>query len=121
MKGKLDSMTTKKKLQEMSSQLEVHDRNPGMPLELDWINEVRVNKSAVERRAQTIGTRRSIKKEWQAAWLLKAISCIDLTTLAGDDTPGRVKRLCAKAKQPVRKDILNSFEISNLTTGAVCV
>lgn len=121
MKEKLDTMPTKKKLQEMASQVEIHDRNPGMPLELDWINEVRVNKSAVERRAQTIGTRRSIKKEWQAAWLLKAVSCIDLTTLAGDDTPGRVKRLCAKARQPVRKDILNSFEISNLTTGAVCV
>lgn len=114
-------MPTKKKLQEMPSQVEIHDRNPGMPLELDWINEVRVNKSAVERRTKTIGTRRSIKKEWQAAWLLKAVSCIDLTTLAGDDTRGRVKRLCAKAKQPVRKDILNSFEINNLTTGAVCV
>ncbi|MFV2014827.1 MAG: deoxyribose-phosphate aldolase [Candidatus Heimdallarchaeota archaeon] len=114
-------MTTRKKLQEISSQVETHGRNPGMPLELDWVNEVRVNKSAVERRAQTIGTRRSIKKQWQAAWLLKAISCIDLTTLAGDDTPGRVKRLCAKAKQPVRKDILKAFEINNLTVGAVCV
>ncbi|OLS27805.1 MAG: Deoxyribose-phosphate aldolase [Candidatus Heimdallarchaeota archaeon LC_2] len=121
MKEKSVIMSTKKKLKKLTIQQEIHDRNPGMPLELDWVNEVRVNMSAVERRAQTIGKRRSIKKQWQAAWLLKAVSCIDLTTLAGDDTPGRVKRLCAKARQPVRKDILNSYEIENLKVGAVCV
>ncbi|MHA2251424.1 MAG: deoxyribose-phosphate aldolase [Candidatus Kariarchaeaceae archaeon] len=99
------------------------ERNPGMPLELDWINAVRVNKSAVERRASTIGTRRSIKKKWQAAWLLKAVTCIDLTTLAGDDTPGKIQRLCAKAKQPIRKDILQGLGVETLgiTVGAVCV
>lgn len=100
-----------------------HVRNPGLPLELDWIEEVRVNRSAVERRSATMGTRRSVKKEWQAAWLLKALSCIDLTTLAGDDTPGRVRRLCAKARQPVRQDILEGLGVSglNVTTAAVCV
>src|SRR6266849_1396815 len=78
-------------------------RNPGMPLDFGWVKEVRVNRRAVERRAATLITRRTVKKEWQAAWLLRVITCIDLTTLAGDDTPGNVKRLCAKARQPVRQ------------------
>ncbi|MHA2402606.1 MAG: deoxyribose-phosphate aldolase [Candidatus Kariarchaeaceae archaeon] len=102
---------------------ELIKRNPGMPLELDWVNAIRVNKSAIERRVATLPKRRSIKKQWQAAWLLKAVSCIDLTTLAGDDTPGRVERLCHKARQPVRQDILEGFGVDdlNLTVGAVCV
>ena len=83
-----------------------NERNPGMPLDLDWVMNARVNRSAVERRTATLPARRSIKKEYQAAWLLRAITCIDLTTLAGDDTPGRVRRLCAKARQPVRPDML---------------
>ena len=78
------------------------ERNPGVALELDWIDGVQVNLSAAERRVATLVTRRSIKKDAQAAWLLKAVTCIDLTTLAGDDTPGRVRRLCAKARQPIR-------------------
>ncbi len=101
-----------------------HDaRNPGMPLELDWVRDVRVNRSAVERRAATIGTRRTVKKQWQAAWLLRAVTDIDLTTLAGDDTPGNVKRLCAKARQPVRRDILEALGAQDLgiTNAAVCV
>ena len=69
------------------------DRNPGIPLDLDWVRQVRVNRSAVERRAATLGTRRSVKKAWQAAWLLKSVTLMDLTTLSGDDTPQRVRRL----------------------------
>lgn len=97
--------------------------NPGVPLELDWIRDVRVNRSAVERRAATLGPRRSVKKAWQAAWLLRAVTCIDLTTLSGDDTPGRVRRLCAKARTPVRPDLLRALgaEALNLQVGAVCV
>ena len=100
-----------------------NDRNPGMPLDLDWVMGARINRSAVERRTATLPARRSIKKEWQAAWLLRAITCIDLTTLAGDDTPGRVRRLCAKAKQPVRPDMLEGLGVSDqsITVGAVCV
>ena len=71
-------------------------RNPSMALELGWIEDVRVNRSAVGRRAATLTTRRTVKKAWQTAWLLKAVACIDLTTLSGDDTPGRVRRLCAR-------------------------
>ena len=99
------------------------ERNPGVPLELDWVRQVRVNRSAVERRTATLGTRRTVKKDHQAAWLLKAISCIDLTTLAGDDTPGRVRRVCAKARQPVRADLLDALGVAHLdlTVGAVCV
>ena len=98
-------------------------RNPGMPLDMEWVANARVNRSAVERRTATLPTRRSIKKDWQAAWLLRAVTCIDLTTLAGDDTPGRVKRLCAKAKQPIRPDMLASLGVNsqNITVGAVCV
>ncbi len=99
------------------------ERNSGMPFDLSWLEETRVNKSAVERRAATIGTRRSVKKEFQAAWLLRAITLIDLTTLSGDDTDTNVQRLCAKARNPVRQDILESLGASALgiTTGAICV
>ncbi len=98
-------------------------RNPGFPLELEWVRDVRVNRSAVERRAATIGTRRSVKRDWQAAWLLRAVTLIDLTTLAGDDTPGNVVRLCAKARNPVRADVLRALGASDLPirTAAVCV
>lgn len=98
-------------------------RNPGVPFDESWLRNVQVNTSAVERRAATLATRRSVKKEWQAGWLLRAISLIDLTTLAGDDTEGRVKRLCAKARRPLRPDLVDALGITdlNLTTGAVCV
>ncbi len=98
-------------------------RNPGINFTPALFNDISINRSAVERRASTLGKRRSIKKQHQAAWLLKAITFIDLTTLSGDDTPGKVKRLCQKAKSPVRKDILNALAVDdlNITTGAVCV
>jgi deoxyribose-phosphate aldolase len=101
----------------------VAPRNPGMPLELDWVEEVRVNRSAVERRAATLRTRRTVKKEWQAAWLLRAVTLMDLTTLSGDDTPGRVRRLCAKARRPVRADLLEAMHAEQLPirVAAVCV
>jgi deoxyribose-phosphate aldolase len=96
-------------------------RNEGMPLDMDWVRRVQANTSAIERRAATLPGRRSVKKDWQAAWLLKAISLMDLTTLAGDDTEGRVRRLCAKAKQPVSADLLGKLGMTGLTVGAVCV
>src|SRR5258708_5605349 len=89
-------------------------RNPGMPLELDWLRAVQVNKSAVERRAATLTTRRTVKKSWQAAWLLHAVRCMDLTTLSGDDTAGRVERLCAKARSPVRRDLLDELGVGEM-------
>lgn len=103
-----------------------HERNPGTPLDLDWVAGAHINKSAVERRAETLPKRRTVKKDWQAAWLLRAVTCIDLTTLSGDDTPGRVKRLCAKARQPIRPDMLARMGINGesdqkITVGAVCV
>jgi deoxyribose-phosphate aldolase len=98
-----------------------HARNPGIPLDLDWVASVQANTSAIERRAATLPGRRSIKKDFQAAWLCKAVSCIDLTTLSGDDTAGRVQRLCAKARQPVRADLLAALGMTGLTVGAVCV
>jgi deoxyribose-phosphate aldolase len=99
------------------------ERNPGMPLDLDVVRAVRVNRSAVERRSATIPTRRTVKKQWQAAWLLKAITLMDLTTLSGDDTPGNVKRLCAKARNPLRDELLDALGAKELgiKVGAVCV
>jgi deoxyribose-phosphate aldolase len=84
---------------------------------------VQANKSAIERRAANFPARRSIKKDFQAAWLVKAVECMDLTTLSGDDTPNRVRRLCAKARQPIRAEIIEALglEKRNITTGAVCV
>jgi deoxyribose-phosphate aldolase len=100
-----------------------HERNPGTPLELDRVRAIRINRSAVERRAATIGTRRTVKKQWQVAWLLRAVTFIDLTTLSGDDTAGNVRRLCAKARQPVRPDLLEELGAASLPirVGAVCV
>jgi len=100
-----------------------HKRNPGFDLDLDWVEQVVMNRSALERRAATFGTRRSVKKQYQAAWLLKAITLIDLTSLNSDDTNGRIKRLCAKAKNPVRLDILVALGAEELAIkpGAVCV
>ena len=92
-----------------------------MPLDLEWVAATRVNRPAVERRVASLPGRRSVKKDWQAAWLLRAITCMDLTTLSGDDTPGNVRRLCAKARQPVRQDILDALEMPKITVGAVCV
>ncbi len=98
-------------------------RNPGIPLDMSWVRDTTVNLSATQNRAKTLATRRSIKKEWQAAWLLRAITMIDLTTLAGDDTPGKVARLCAKAKSPVRHSIVEALDATELAlkVGAVCV
>lgn len=100
-----------------------HNRNPGTPLDLDWVMGAHVNKSAVERRVESLPKRRTVKKDWQAAWLLRAVTCIDLTALAGDDTPGRIRRLCAKAKQPIRPDMLSRLGLDGekITVGAVCV
>lgn len=98
-------------------------RNPGMELDLSWVLDARVNLSATERRVASLPGRRTVKKDAQAAWLLKAVTCIDLTTLNGDDTAERVRRLCAKAMHPVRRDILDALGMGNrsITTGAVCV
>jgi deoxyribose-phosphate aldolase len=100
-----------------------NSRNPGMPLDLDWVMGAHINRSAAERRVAALPKRRTIKKDWQAAWLLRAVTCIDLTTLAGDDTPGRVKRLCAKARSPIRPDMLQRLGVDGekITVGAVCV
>jgi deoxyribose-phosphate aldolase len=102
---------------------ETPERNPGTALELARVASVEVNRSAVERRAATLPARRTVKKEWQAAWLLRAITCIDLTTLSGDDTPGAVQRLCAKARQPVKTELLEQLGALSLPirVGAVCV
>ncbi|KIC18404.1 deoxyribose-phosphate aldolase [Leisingera sp. ANG-DT] len=114
----MDSQTA-----ERSAQLPqlAEPRNPGMELDLDWVAAVQANTSAIERRCATLPGRRSVKKDHQAAWLLKAISLIDLTTLSGDDTEGRVRRLCAKARQPVSAGLLRTLGMEGLTTGAVCV
>ena len=97
--------------------------NRGVPLNLDWVEDIRVNTSAVERRADSLTKRRTVKKDWQAAWLLRAISCMDLTTLSGDDTDQRVLRLCAKARQPVQQSLLKQLGLENfpIKVAAVCV
>ncbi|MDP9066592.1 MAG: deoxyribose-phosphate aldolase [Pseudomonadota bacterium] len=98
-------------------------RNPGVPFDRTWIDSIHVNLSAIERRIESLAGRRTVKKEWQAAWLLKAVTCMDLTSLAGDDTPGRIERLCAKARSPLRPDLVDALGVADrkLTVGAVCV
>lgn len=98
-----------------------NQRNICHDLELDWVMSAQANQSAIERRASTLGSRRSVKKDFQAAWLLKSVSCIDLTTLSGDDTEERVRRLCAKARHPIRADLVHALGVDVITTGAICV
>lgn len=100
-----------------------HDfkRNEAIGLDLGWVNQIKVNRNAADRRAASLANRRTVKKEYQAAWLVQAIKCIDLTTLGGDDTPGRVERLCMKAMRPLRADLMEALGQTQLTTGAVCV
>lgn len=100
-----------------------HERNPGTELDLEWVKEANINLPSMNRRCAQHKVRRSIKMEWQAAWLLRAVTCIDLTTLSGDDTASKVKRLCFKAKQPIRPDIIKKLGVENkrILTGAVCV
>lgn len=116
-------MTSKNQNDKTAAELDSHKRNGGVPLDVSLLKGIRINRSAVERRTATMAQRRSIKKEWQAAWLLKAVSCIDLTTLSGDDTPGNVARLCAKARNPIRMDLLQALgmEDANFQVAAVCV
>jgi len=97
--------------------------NTGIPLDLNWLQEIRVNTSAVERRMQSQVARRTVKKEWQAAWLLRAISCMDLTTLSGDDTDERVRRLCAKGRHPIQQEVVEKLGIAELgiKVAAICV
>ncbi|MBV8207829.1 MAG: deoxyribose-phosphate aldolase [Acidobacteria bacterium] len=97
--------------------------NRGTPLNLDWVAKARANTSAIERRAATLAARRTVKKEWQAAWLLRAIACMDLTTLSGDDTAERVRRLCAKARRPLQDHLITQLGVQDLgiTVAAVCV
>ncbi|KAK7107991.1 hypothetical protein V1264_015797 [Littorina saxatilis] len=98
-------------------------KNSGVTFDESWIKNVNINLPAVKRRAETVTARRGVKKQWQAAWQLRAVSCIDLTTLAGDDTRANVHRLCYKAAHPIRSDLLKAIgmESAGLTTGAVCV
>ena len=114
--------TTQSPKLSMSQLPQIHEpRNEGVPLDLDWVMASQANTSAIERRAKTLPGRRSVKKDYQAAWLCKAVSLMDLTTLSGDDTDGRVRRLCAKARQPVSAPILDAIGMQGLTTGAICV
>lgn len=96
-------------------------RNEAVGLDLGWVNQIKVNRNAADRRAASLANRRTVKKEYQAAWLVQAIKCIDLTTLGGDDTPGRVERLCMKAMRPLRSDLMQALGLTTLSTGAVCV
>ena len=123
LRGQRPQESTPKRDSEATRRSALGTWNPGTPLELDWVRHIRVNRSAAERRASTLGPRRSVKKDWQAAWLLRAVTCIDLTTLAGDDTPGRVRRLCAKARKPVRQDVREALGADRIpiTVAAACV
>lgn len=105
----------------MASGTDPHPRNPGVPFDPAWFERIAVNTPAAEARGASLTTRRSLKKSYQAAWLVNAIRCMDLTTLAGDDTEARVARLCAKARAPLAPHILEGLGLEALTTGAVCV
>jgi deoxyribose-phosphate aldolase len=96
-------------------------RNDGMPLDLNLVSGLRINRAAADRRAASLAARRSVKKQYQVAWLLNAIRMMDLTTLAGDDTPDRVQRLCLKARRPLRADLVAALGVAPVQVGAVCV
>ncbi|MBJ6372823.1 deoxyribose-phosphate aldolase [Sedimentitalea arenosa] len=114
-------MTRETRLSPMQLPQVTEPRNPGMELDMGWVRRAQANSSAIERRVATLPGRRSVKKDHQAAWLLRAITCIDLTTLAGDDTTERVRRLCAKGRHPVRADLLQALGFDRLSVAAICV
>jgi deoxyribose-phosphate aldolase len=116
-----DSMATKNSKKLTLLPKAIIPRNTGIDLDLDWVSSIQANTSAIERRAATIASRRSIKKQHQAAWLIQAVRCMDLTTLSGDDTIGRVKRLCAKAKKPISTTLTDELGLNSVKVGAVCV
>jgi deoxyribose-phosphate aldolase len=58
-----------------------------------------VDQVGVEERAASLA-KRSIKKQSKVAALRMAVSMMDLTTLEGADTPGKVEALCSKARRP---------------------
>jgi deoxyribose-phosphate aldolase len=122
-KIELESNTMSSPQTQNDDVIDLDVNNPGVDFQAKWVNEIRVNLSAVQRRIATLKNRRTVKKQWQAAWLLKAVSCIDLTTLSGQDTPGKVRRLCAKARTPITLELQKALDIEELqiTTGAVCV
>merc|ERR1711953_669288 len=117
------NLSVRKKRRQETMVGEDGPNNPGMELKLEWLEQVRVNLPAVKGRVESLAGRRTVKQQWQAAWLLRAVTCIDLTTLSGDDTFANVSRLCLKASRPVRKDLLLAMgmEDAGLTCGAVCV
>merc|ERR1712158_124165 len=117
------NLSVRKKRRQETMMGEDGPNNPGMELKLEWLEQVRVNLPAVKRRVESLAGRRTVKQQWQAAWLARAVTCIDLTTLSGDDTSANVSRLCLKAARPVRKDLLLAMgmEDAGLTCGAVCV
>lgn len=101
------------------------ERNPGTALDLQFVENADINTPAVTARAATHSARRSIKMKWQIAWLLRSIQCMDLTTLSGDDTPGKVGKLCAKARNPLPIDVRDALQAElgdrEVHCGAVCV
>lgn len=113
--------TTKSRTDVVPNAVITPERNPGLPLDLGWVGRTHVNSSAIERRIATLSTLRTVKAEWRIAWLLRAITCIDLTALSGDDTPSNVRHMCAKARQPLSAAVLDTLGCPTLTTGAVCV
>ena len=100
-----------------------NSKNFFFDLDHKWIDNLKINLSAVERRTNSLTKRRTVKKEYQVAWLLKSITLLDLTTLSGDDTFGKIERLCQKSLQPISMNILNSLSLKNekIFVGAVCV
>lgn len=115
-------MTTTKSWTDAVSNAEVVlERNPGLPLDMGWVGRAHINRNAIERRIRVLAARRALQDEWQVAWLLRAITCIDLTALSGDDTPSNVRHLCVKALQPLRANVLAALGCPTLTTGAVCI
>merc|ERR1712223_1003007 len=119
----LDTISSRGSSEATNKMVEDGPNNPGMELKLEWLEQVRVNLPAVKRRGESLPGRRTVKQQWQAAWLVRAVTCIDLTTLSGDDTSANVSRLCLKAARPVRKDLLLAMgmEDAGITCGAVCV
>ncbi len=80
----------------------------------DFRQSPHIDQVGIEERAARF-TKRSIKKETKVSGLKLALNMIDLTTLEGKDTPGKVQQLCYKAMHP--HDALPGIP----TVAAICV
>lgn len=91
--------------------------------DLEWARAARVSPTALARRAAAVGRARRRSGRSEPELLARAVRLLDLTTLAGDDTPDHVARLAAAAARPLRDGLWDRLHLEGPppTVASVCV